>query len=324
MKKPLINILCSFLTLSLCGATLTRPKEFRKMVRSGSEFVPNESKIMSTSGEPTCEELRAMWRFSRRQSRAAEITNEIPTYRDPFAYNVWEQYPKVRSVLGTLRTPVRPWSRPIYGRIVQHAPSSHPRVVPPENRAYDEVLRYVDNGKPEEEPRRRPSTPTYRVSGGQAPPNRLSRTGSFQHLKELIWAERAKELHQQRMLEEAAAKSAAEKNIQQFSDNSKGQNSHYRYNMDQEAKAARLRLLNGEPELEAAYAPELYRKSYRPRSVSVPNFLLPINLIFKHGTNCPGKGQRRLTQTHQARAYGDAASFIHPGQRSEELQEATD
>lgn len=30
--------------------------------------------------------------FSKRQSRAAEITNEIPTYRDPFAYNVWEPY----------------------------------------------------------------------------------------------------------------------------------------------------------------------------------------------------------------------------------------
>lgn len=42
--------------------------------------------------EPSCEELRAMWRYSKRQSRAAEITNEIPTYRDPFSYNVWEPY----------------------------------------------------------------------------------------------------------------------------------------------------------------------------------------------------------------------------------------
>lgn len=42
--------------------------------------------------EPSCEQLRAMWRYSKRQSRAVEITNEIPTYRDPFAYNVWEPY----------------------------------------------------------------------------------------------------------------------------------------------------------------------------------------------------------------------------------------
>lgn len=260
--------MCSFLTLTLCGASLTRPKEFRKLVRSGSDFVPNKNKILPVGGEPTCEELRAMWRFSRRQSRAAEITNEIPTYRDPFAYNVWEQYPKVRSVLGSLRTTVRPWSRPIYGRIIQHAPNNHPRVLAPENRAYDEVLRYVDNAKPDDEPRRRPSASTYRVSGGQASPNRLSRTGSFQHLKELIWAERAKELHQQRLLEEAAVKSAAEKSVHHYGNGNKGQNSNYRYNTNQEAKAARLRLLNGDSDMDAAYAPEHYRKLYRQRSVS--------------------------------------------------------
>lgn len=42
--------------------------------------------------EPTCEELRAMWQISRRQSRASEITNEIPTYHDPFSMNVWDPY----------------------------------------------------------------------------------------------------------------------------------------------------------------------------------------------------------------------------------------
>lgn len=53
------------------------------------------------SHEPSCEELRAMWRFSKRQSRASEITNEIPTYRDPFSYNVWEPYyPTTRSMGG--------------------------------------------------------------------------------------------------------------------------------------------------------------------------------------------------------------------------------
>lgn len=55
----------------------------------------------SISTEPSCEELKAMWRFSKRQSRAAEITNEIPTYRDPFSYNVWESYyPRSRSIGG--------------------------------------------------------------------------------------------------------------------------------------------------------------------------------------------------------------------------------
>lgn len=50
-------------------------------------------KRASTMAEPTCEELRAMWRYSKRQSRAAESTNELPVYRDPFSYNVWEAYP---------------------------------------------------------------------------------------------------------------------------------------------------------------------------------------------------------------------------------------
>lgn len=51
--------------------------------------------------EPSCEQLKAMWRFSKRQSRAAEITNEIPMYRDPFTENVWEPYyPTSRSIGG--------------------------------------------------------------------------------------------------------------------------------------------------------------------------------------------------------------------------------
>lgn len=53
------------------------------------------------SDEPSCEQLKAMWRFSKRQSRAAEFTNEIPMYRDPFMENVWEPYyPTSRSIGG--------------------------------------------------------------------------------------------------------------------------------------------------------------------------------------------------------------------------------
>ncbi|CAH0382724.1 unnamed protein product [Bemisia tabaci] len=40
--------------------------------------------------EPSCDELRTMWRLSKRQARAAEITNTIPGFKDPFAYNEWE------------------------------------------------------------------------------------------------------------------------------------------------------------------------------------------------------------------------------------------
>lgn len=62
----------------------------------------------ANKAEPTCEELRAMWIYSKRQSRAAETTNDLPMYRDPFSYNIWETYP-VRSPTslgyrGTIKT----------------------------------------------------------------------------------------------------------------------------------------------------------------------------------------------------------------------------
>ena len=62
--------------------------------KSGSVPTVGGGEIMKTSSlnlhEPSCEELRAMWQFSKRQSRASEITNEIPTYHDPFTFNVWD------------------------------------------------------------------------------------------------------------------------------------------------------------------------------------------------------------------------------------------
>jgi hypothetical protein len=82
--------------------SLVRPQEYNDETKglaaltskkSGSS-VPTGGEIMKSSSlnlhEPSCEELRAMWQFSKRQSRASEITNEIPTYHDPFTYNVWD------------------------------------------------------------------------------------------------------------------------------------------------------------------------------------------------------------------------------------------
>jgi hypothetical protein len=72
--------------------------------KSGS--VPTGGEIMKSPSlnlhEPSCEELRAMWQFSKRQSRASEITNEIPTYHDPFSYNVWDPpyYPTTTRSMG--------------------------------------------------------------------------------------------------------------------------------------------------------------------------------------------------------------------------------
>ncbi|KAL3290296.1 hypothetical protein HHI36_023640 [Cryptolaemus montrouzieri] len=53
---------------------------------------PGEVARNGVTPEPSCEELKAMWRLSKRQSRASELTNEIPTFQDPFANNIWQPY----------------------------------------------------------------------------------------------------------------------------------------------------------------------------------------------------------------------------------------
>lgn len=282
MKKFVLNFFFYTLTLTLCEGSIPRSgKDYRKLAgRTNSEFVPTENKGMTINGEPSCEELRAMWRFSRRQSRAAEITNEIPTYRDPFAYNMWEQYPRARSVMGS-RFNGRTWSRPVYGRIVQNAPSHHPRVQNQESSKayYEDVLsRSWDDSKSDFESRRRLQNPTFRLSGGNlSPNNRLGSSGSsFQHLKELIWAERAKELQQQRLLEEAAARTAALKDVQvpnhynnnkSPSEQGQNNNNNFQYNLEQNLdRNSRIKYFNGEYD-QNYNQDSYYRKPYRQRSM---------------------------------------------------------
>ncbi|KAF4524798.1 hypothetical protein B566_EDAN010173 [Ephemera danica] len=207
------------ITCLLVLLALSQAKDYRKI---GAEYVPAESGKASLD-EPSCEELRAMWRFSKRQSRAAEITNEIPQYRDPFVYNIWEPYAgngaggiagarSVDSGVGLRTKSVRPVTgriqRPIYGRIVHTPPPGVASVrtmdnsAPMKMRAFDEVQRIFASGA---RTGSSSSTPrkTYRYSGlDSAIP--VPQAGSFQQLKELVRAERAREL-QQRYADDQAA-----------------------------------------------------------------------------------------------------------------------
>ena len=158
-----------------------------------------------------------MWRFSKRQSRATEITNEIPTYRDPFAYNVWEPYARSRSVVSGR---ARGRGGHVYGRVVHTAPPrARVRDSPPERfRAYEEVAaRLVGTGPQTTIPRRKVTS--FRLSGGaslpaEPQPHFAPQPGtSFQQVKDLIRTERARELQEQRMAEEAAAREAAIRGI---------------------------------------------------------------------------------------------------------------
>lgn len=156
-----------------------------------------------------------MWRFSKRQSRAAEITNEIPTYRDPFSLNVWEPYAAARSrSIGGMRIGYR--GRPVYGRVVHKAPLLRIQDVAERNRAFEEVARLYGSVQKHQEPRRRQQT-AFRFTGGDRvmhhPMGVAPQAGSFQHLKELIQTERARELREQRRAEEAAARNEALKEL---------------------------------------------------------------------------------------------------------------
>jgi len=87
----------------------------------------------SDQSEPTCEQLRQMWRQSKRHSRAAETTNEIPQYSDPFARASLDAY-----AAQILRP--RPERRPVvYGRVQQSPPDKSLRPF--------DVLRRL-NGRP--------------------------------------------------------------------------------------------------------------------------------------------------------------------------------
>ncbi|XP_069693343.1 uncharacterized protein [Periplaneta americana] len=226
-----------YLSLALSCAALPRASEYKLAggvgggggSTMGAEFVPATVAGRTWDGglgaEPSCEELRAMWRFSKRQSRATEITNEIPTYRDPFAYNVWEPYARSRSVGGGLMRGggrSRGSGRHVYGRIVHTAPRARSRDNPQERyRAYEEVAARLIGSGPQGTiagiPRRKVTS--FRLSGGanlpveQMPHFTPPSGNSFQQVKDLIRTERARELQEQRMAEEAAARAAALRGI---------------------------------------------------------------------------------------------------------------
>jgi len=223
MKLGPTSIYCIiYVSLVLTCATLPRATGY-KMAGGGStlgtEFVPTSVTSRAWNGglggEPSCEELRAMWRFSKRQSRATEITNEIPTYRDPFAYNVWEPYARSRSVGGV---PFRGSGRHVYGRIVHSAPRSRSRENPQgRHRAYEQVAaRLIGTGHQEALPGipRRKVT-SFRSSASVSTPDEQTPQftqplgNSFQQVQDLIRRERARELQEQRMAEEAEARAAA-------------------------------------------------------------------------------------------------------------------
>ncbi|XP_076292573.1 uncharacterized protein LOC143214907 [Lasioglossum baleicum] len=140
--------------------------------------------------EPTCEELRAMWRYTKRQSSAANF-NMRESYSDGAE-------PSVNYRVGARNR--AGGSTPIYGKVVHKVPGetrlrngmrhlqrSHGKYQP----YYGEVKPWM-------------SRPTNFRTMGSA--SQVPQAGRFEHLKKLLLADRARELQKQHNAEEMAAK----------------------------------------------------------------------------------------------------------------------
>ncbi|XP_026486602.1 uncharacterized protein LOC113393769 [Vanessa tameamea] len=138
--------------------------------------------------EPTCDQLKAMWRFSKRQARAPELINEVPAvpYRDPLMYNEWPVYTAMPRAAPRFRYQYPSIPREAYGRVITKAPPNVVRTpdygemfgmlnVP---HTSGKILRYPGPSRPR-------GGPTFMV-----PPQR----DRFEALKKLIRQEHVREL----------------------------------------------------------------------------------------------------------------------------------
>ncbi|XP_076656704.1 uncharacterized protein LOC143361020 [Halictus rubicundus] len=149
--------------------------------------------------EPTCEELRAMWRYTKRQSNVAN-------------FDMRESYSEGAEPSVNYRGGARNragGSTPIYGKVVHKVPSEsrlrngmrHPQR--PHGK-YQPFYGEINHYSPWIS--RRPSFRT--MPGASPPPAQVPQAGRFEHLKELLFADRARELQKQHNAEEMAAKTS--------------------------------------------------------------------------------------------------------------------
>ncbi|XP_031630273.1 uncharacterized protein LOC116345217 [Contarinia nasturtii] len=210
---------------------------------SDGDRVTNSGEVMASrlpvlnEHEPSCEQLKTMWRFSRRQARTSEMSNELPTYRDPFKHNIWDPYySSIRNVnRGRAQPRYSGWRfpmQPTYGTINYKAPEKV-NMQPGRTRSYsyNDLSRLYKSGREpynfmrtlgrnnnnnDTSARRRQSTRMGgRVQTHNVPLNSIltPQKGSFNLLKTIMINERSKELEQQRRNEEMIARASVLKEL---------------------------------------------------------------------------------------------------------------
>ncbi len=152
--------------------------------------------------EPSCEELRTMWRLTKREmQQQSEIASPRfqTRYHEPFSYG-WKAQARPRNGM---------YSKAVYGRVV-HSPDKflYRNNIPNRFRSFDQVARMVGSSsnyypvpvttqqKPMyfrlDYPMRRPSIPH----------TRMSPVGRFQELKNVLRNDRAAELQMMKLKDE--------------------------------------------------------------------------------------------------------------------------
>ncbi|XP_063630174.1 uncharacterized protein LOC134801495 [Cydia splendana] len=166
----------------LCAYAVLAQRDNEGLLPRGSRVRVSEP---PKSDEPSCDQLKAMWRFSKRQARAPEIMNEVNSFRDPLMYNEWPAYTALPRAAPRFRYQYPSVPREAFGRVVTKAP---PNVVRTPD--YDEMFGMLNvphtSGKILRYPGpSRPRGPTFMV-----PPQR----DRFEALKKLIRQEHVREL----------------------------------------------------------------------------------------------------------------------------------
>ncbi|XP_018398580.1 PREDICTED: uncharacterized protein LOC108776459 [Cyphomyrmex costatus] len=181
--------------------------------------------------EPTCDELRAMWRYTKRQIRAAKTTNGFSMYS--YNPNIWQQRGTMykpdsklsrgytRDIVAPTRLKLReelegrhagrPRNRaagsPIYGRMVHKGPPGirwrNGMRGPSRMKVIEDLSRHfgtVNTGP------YKIATQTKLRGGGVS--SLVPQSGRFETLKNLIQVERARELQEQHIAEEEMKQNA--------------------------------------------------------------------------------------------------------------------
>lgn len=122
---------------------------FQRRLFKGREVIPPVSSNI-IPGEPSCEELRAMWRYYKRQSRA-ELTNEIPRFGSNLFWDIPPGSPMQNHQMSSF-APIKGRSKgrlkpnpksPFYGRMI-YKQRDRSKSKPP--RPMDQVAQMMGKG----------------------------------------------------------------------------------------------------------------------------------------------------------------------------------